>query len=106
MYLKPTGTENARKLPIVQDAWMLMQFENHELIRIHLDAGTSIENHTNDWRIVFYLLKGEGYLTVEGETQHLLPHQTIAVEAGKARFWSNKGNEELQLLAIKTRMNP
>lgn len=55
MYLKPRGTENAKKLPINQDAWML---------------------------------------------------QSIAVEAGKKRFWSNTGKLELQLLAIKTKMNP
>ena len=35
MYLNPTGTENATELPISQDAWMLLRFDNHELIRIH-----------------------------------------------------------------------
>jgi quercetin dioxygenase-like cupin family protein len=105
MYLIPTGTENAKKLPLNQDAWMLLQFENHELVRIHLEPGTSIENHINDWRIVFYLIKGEGDLTVEGKTVHLRAHQAIAVEGGKERFWSNNGKDELQLLAIKTRMN-
>ena len=106
MYLKPTGTENAKKLPLDQDAWMLFQFENLEMIRIHLDPGTSIENHINEWRIVFYLLQGEGHLTVEGETKHLTAHQSIAVEAGKERFWSNTGKDELQLLVVKTRMDP
>ncbi|MDX2431823.1 MAG: cupin domain-containing protein [Bacteroides sp.] len=106
MYLKPRGTENAKKLPIKQDAWMLLQFENHELIRIHLKPGSSMENHINDWRIVFYLLQGEGDLNVEGKTFHLATHQSIAVEAGKKRFWSNTGKLELQLLAIKTKMNP
>ena len=105
MYLSPTGTENAKKLPIDQDAWMLLQFEDHELIRIHLDPGTSIENHINDWRIVFYLLQGEGDLTVEGDCKHLEAHQSIAVQAGKERFWTNTGRDELQLLAIKTRIN-
>ncbi len=89
MYLNPTGIENAKKLSISQDAWMLLQFENH----------------INDWRIVFYLIQGEGDLTVEGETLHLKAHQAIAVEAGKERFWSNTGKDVLQLLAIKTRMN-
>ena len=105
MYMNPTGTENAEKLSIDQDAWILFQFENHEVIRIHLDQGTSIENHINEWRIVFYLLQGEGDLTVEGETKHMEAHQSIAVEPGKERFWSNTGTDELQLLAIKTRMN-
>ncbi len=106
MYLKTKGTDNAKMLPLDQDAWMLFQFENLEMIRIHLDPGTSIENHVNEWRIVFYLLQGEGHLTVEGETKHLTAHQSIAVEAGKERFWSNTGKDELQLLVVKTRMDP
>lgn len=106
MYLNPTGTDNARKLPIDQDAWMLFQFENHEVVRIHLEPGLSIENHTNDWRIVFFLLQGEGDLNLEGESFHLKAQQSIAVEAGKERFWSNTGKDELHLLAIKTKMNP
>lgn len=104
-FLKPTGTEDAKKLPIDQDAWMLFKFENLEMIRIHLEAGTAIENHINEWRIVFYLLQGEGDLNVEGEIHHLKAHQSIAVEAGKERFWSNPGGEQLQLLVIKTREN-
>jgi len=102
MYENPTDTENAIKLPIDQDAWLLLRFENHELIRIHLESGASIENHINQWRIVFYLLQGEGDLTVEGKTHHLVANQSIAVEAGRKRFWQNTGKEELQLLVIKT----
>ncbi|MCP4311316.1 MAG: cupin domain-containing protein [Bacteroidetes bacterium] len=103
MYQNPTDTENAMKLPIAQDAWMLLRFDNHELIRIHLSPGASIENHINDWRIVFYLLQGEGELNVEGRSHHMLATQSIAVEAGRERFWHNTGKEELQLLVIKTR---
>ncbi len=43
---------------------------------------------------------------VDGESFHLTAQQSIAVEAGKERFWSNTGKDELQLLAIKTRMSP
>lgn len=103
MYQNPTGIENAIKLPIDQDAWMLLRFDNHELIRIHLSPGASIENHINDWRVIFYLLQGEGELNVEGRVHHLLAHQSIAVEAGRKRFWHNTGKDELQLLAIKTK---
>ena len=103
MYQKPTDTENAIKLPIQQDAWLLLRFENHELIRIHLDPEESIDNHVNEWRIIFYLLQGEGELNVEGNVHHLKASQSIAVEAGRKRFWHNTGKEELQLLVIKTK---
>lgn len=75
------------KLPIDRETWMLLCFENH----------------SNDWRVVFCLLQGEGDLTVEGSEYPMVAHQSIAVEAGQMRFWHNTGKETLQLLAIKTR---
>lgn len=104
MYKKITDTDSAMKLPIDQDAWMMFRFSNHELIRLHLAPGRSIENHINDWRIVFYVISGEGILDVEGSTYALEKQQSIAVKAGKRRFWSNPGKKDLELLAIKTRM--
>ena len=103
MYLKSISTENATKLPIRQDAWMLFSFENHELVRLHLDPGEGMENHINDWRIVFYVLRGYGSLEVEGIEYKLEEEQSIAVQAGRQRSWTNIGNQTLELLAIKTK---
>jgi len=102
MYKKVTDTGSAMKLPLDQDAWMLFRFPNLELIRLHLSPGASIENHTNEWRIVFHVLRGKGTLDVEGSTYTLGEEQSIAVEAGKHRFWSNPGQQVLELLVIKT----
>ena len=60
MYNKPTNNENATKLPINQDAWLLFNFDKLE------------------------------------------KEQSIAVEAGLERFWSNRGDLTLELLVIKT----
>jgi len=103
MYNKITDTGSAMKLPIDQDAWMMFRFSNHEIIRLHLGPGRSIDNHINDWRIIFYVISGEGILNVDGSTYALAEQQSIAVEAGKHRFWSNPGKKDLELLAIKTR---
>jgi len=102
MYRTPTDTSNALKLPLEQDAWMIFKFDNHEVIRLDLEPGGSIKNHTNDWRIVFYVLRGEGTLNVEGINLRLGSSQAIAVEAGLRRFWHNSGNKKLELLVIKT----
>ena len=103
MYHKLTSTENATKLPIAQDAWMLFSFENHELVRLHLDPGESMENHINEWRIVFFVLRGSATLDVEGTEYKLEEEQSIAIQAGRKRFWTNKGDRPLELLAIKTK---
>lgn len=102
MYNKRAHTGSALKLPIEQDAWMLFRFHNLEIIRLHLAPGTSIENHTNHWRIVFHVLRGEGTLDVEGTIHTLGEQQSIAVEAGKESFWKNPGKQNLELLVIKT----
>ncbi len=102
MYRQPTGTGNALKLPLPQDAWMIFRFDNHEVIRLDLEPGSSIENHTNEWRIVFYVVSGAGELNVEGITHNLKAGQFIAVEAGLNRFWKNTGEKLLELLVIKT----
>ena len=103
MYNKPTNNENARKLPINQDAWLLFNFDKLEVIRLHLAPGESMENHINEWRIIFFVLSGAGSLNVEGNRYELETEQSIAVEAGLERFWSNRGDLTLELLVIKTR---
>jgi len=102
MYHKPTSTENATKLPLPQDAWMLYRFDNHELIQLHLSPGESMEKHINEWRIVFFVIRGSGLLDVEGTEYKLEEEQSIAVKPGLERFWKNSGEGNLELLAIKT----
>ena len=103
MYQNPINTENSTKLPIDQDAWLLFRFDNQEVIRLHLALGASMENHINEWRIIFFVLRGSGSLDVEGRVYELKEEQSIAVEAGKKRFWSNKGDQPLELLVMKSR---
>jgi len=103
MYSHPTNKENATKLPIEQDAWLLFGFDQLEVIRLHLAPGDSMENHINEWRIIFFVLRGRGKLDVEGKVYDLEQEQSIAIEAGKKRFWSNSGNQTLELLVMKSR---
>ena len=103
MYQNPIDTENSTKLPIVQDAWLLFRFDNQEVIRLHLAPGASMENHINEWRIIFFVIRGAGSLDVEGTVYELHEEQSIAVKSGKKRFWSNRGDQPLELLVMKSR---
>ena len=103
MYNRPTNTDNATKLPLNQDAWLLFRFDQLEVIRLHLAPGESMENHINEWRIIFFVLRGRGSLDVEGEVYDMEQGQSIAVEAGRKRSWSNRGAQTLELLVVKTR---
>jgi len=42
-------------------------------------------------------------MNIEGSTHTLVEQQSIAVEAGKERFWMNPGQQDLELLVIKTK---
>ncbi|MEN8229598.1 MAG: cupin domain-containing protein [Bacteroidota bacterium] len=103
MYQKLTETDNAQKLPIPQDAWLMFQAVDHEIIRLDLKPGERIEKHSNDWRIIFYVLEGSGQLTIEEEQISMTAHQTIAVAPDLLREWQNDGDRVLKLLVIKTR---
>ena len=103
MYNSPVDTDKAHRIPLKQDAWELFAFENLEVIRLHLESGDSMENHINDWRIVFYVLEGSGSLNVAGNVIELIGGQSIAVKAGEKRFWSNTGSCRLELLVVKTK---
>jgi len=102
MYQKVRHTENAARLALPQAAWLFYQFDNHEIIRLDLEPEEAIDNHVNEWRIVFYVLEGSGILNVEGRDFQLRSNQTIAVEAGLNRYWKNTGASSLRLLVIKT----
>jgi quercetin dioxygenase-like cupin family protein len=102
MYQTVTGIENAPRIPIDQDAWALTRFPDLEIIRLHLEPGGVMASHRNDWRIVFFVLAGEGMLEVEGAGQGVREGETIAVKAGDLRSWKNTGTGALELLVIKT----
>ena len=62
-----------------------------------------MENHINEWRIIFFVIRGAGSLDVEGTVYELREEQSIAVKAGKERFWSNRGDQPLELLVMNSR---
>ena len=102
MYHSKTDTDNSEKLPLPQDAWLLFQFDNHEVIRLDLKPGEGIDAHANPWRILFYVLQGEGSLTIHKEQTILKTNQSIAVKANVVRSWLNTGNQVLKLLVDVT----
>jgi quercetin dioxygenase-like cupin family protein len=103
MYNTKVETGIAHKLPIPQDAWLMYQADHHEIIRLDLKPGEGIEKHFNPWRIVFFVLEGEGTLNVEDESFSMRAEDMMAVQPGLERAWFNEGDQLLKLLVIKTR---
>jgi quercetin dioxygenase-like cupin family protein len=81
----------------------MFSFDNHEVVRLDMEPGESMDNHTNDWRVIIYVLQGEGIINVEGTEHSLLSHQAIAVAPHVQRFLRNTGEVTLKILVNKTR---
>ena len=102
MYHKSTIIENATKLTIAQDAWLLLKFKNPELIRLYQAPGETMENHIHELRPLFFVLRGSGTLEMEGELFQMEAKQSIAVKSGRERLRKNTGDAAMEILAIKT----
>ena len=92
---------NSEKLGVEFDAWKLMELENTAIIRINMKAGHSVAEHVNEKTVVFYVLRGEGKLTIDGQSFHPVEGDSIKVEKGKMRSWTVLGNAALELLVVK-----
>ena len=106
MYHKAIDTGAAEKLPLSSEAWKMFSFDNHGVRRLDMNTGYSMENHTNDWRVITYVREGAGILNIEGVKQPLTAHQAVAVAPGVNRFLSNTGEVTLKLLVNKTKEAP
>jgi quercetin dioxygenase-like cupin family protein len=102
LYHQAINTEVAEKLPLSREAWKMFSFDNHEVIRLDMEPGDSMENHSNDQRVIIYVLEGMGILNIDGTEHPLKAHQAIAVEPGVDRYLNNTGDITLKLLVNKT----
>jgi quercetin dioxygenase-like cupin family protein len=102
LYHQTIDTDAAEKLPLSREAWKMFSFDNHEVLRLDMEPGDSMENHTNDWRVIIYVLEGTGILNIDGTEHPLKAHQAIAVEPGVDRYLNNTGDVTLKLLVNKT----
>jgi quercetin dioxygenase-like cupin family protein len=98
--MKVVTLSEAEKIPGL-NSWKMFTCERTELIHLVLGPDEILPLHSNPFDVIFYVLKGSGLLTVEGESSTLRIHDTVDVPAGKQREWKNQGKEELKLLVIK-----
>ncbi|MEA3317050.1 MAG: hypothetical protein U9R54_03755 [Bacteroidota bacterium] len=60
-----------------------------------------VKMHKNPFDIVFYVLKGDGFLTCEGESHVYFSFVAIEVKTEEMRAWKNESNEDFELIVIK-----
>lgn len=65
-----------------------------------LDKGRKIESHTDPMEEIYFVIMGEGEMSVGNETRHVIPGDAIWIPAGEAHALENKGEELLFLIVI------
>ena len=73
----------------------------HKVMRIRLEAGSSIGMHTHQGACEMYIvLSGKGRIIYEGETYTILPGQAHYCPEGKQHTLINDGPEDLVIFAV------
>ena len=89
------------KADVAFDAWKIHTGDRTEIVRVRLAPGELIDHHVNQVTVYFYVLEGEGELTVGEEELQMTKDDSIRVEQGLNRKWENTGELPLEILVIK-----
>lgn len=74
---------------------------NHSLARIIIPPGKSSSSHYHKIsQETYFILKGEGSMTINNQDFTLLPGQACWIEAGEVHQIKNNGETELVFIAI------
>lgn len=91
----------AEKVPFDLDGRIMFSSEKVEMIHLTLFPGDELVPHSNPFDVVFYVLEGEGILTLGDEMMIMNENQTIDVAKDLQRGWRNVSDEILRLLVVK-----
>jgi quercetin dioxygenase-like cupin family protein len=97
--------ESAPKVPVPFDARIMHGTGPVEVIHILLQPGEGVPPHDNPFDVLFYVLEGEGELTIENRARHVAADSLIAISTGTLRGWKNTGTDPVRLLVIKLMEN-
>ncbi len=99
--MKVQDWQAAPKVPFNLDGRIMYSESPVELVHLKLATGESLEMHKNPFDVIFYILKGEGILTVEEETRTFSGFVSIEVKATEMRAWKNNSDTDFEILVIK-----
>jgi quercetin dioxygenase-like cupin family protein len=65
-----------------------------------LDKGKTIESHIDPMEEIYFIMTGEGEMTVGEETRHVVPGDAIWIPTGTPHALANSKNKEMFILVI------
>jgi len=66
----------------------------------NLDSGKMIEAHVDPMEEIYFVMSGEGEMTVGDESRHVVPGDAVWVPAGESHSLLNTGNKALFILVV------
>ena len=66
----------------------------------NLSSGKTIESHKDPMEEIYFVLSGEGKMTVDEETRHVSPGDATWIPAGSAHGLTNDSQDNLLILVV------
>ena len=85
----------------VVSGYALAQCNNRKLAHLTIVPGGEIKPHVVPLHATFYVVSGNGMVTINDQKTQAGTGDVIDVQAGANRGWLNNGTEPLVLIAIK-----
>ncbi len=73
---------------------------NYSLAHATVNIGEKTLDHILSVSEVYYILKGEGVMHIDGKTQEIRENDTVYIPPNSVQSIENKGNTELSFLCI------
>jgi mannose-6-phosphate isomerase-like protein (cupin superfamily) len=65
-----------------------------------LAPGKRLEAHTDPMEEIYFIMNGEGEMTLDDETQHVVPGDAIWIPTGSRHSLSNTGRDDCIILVV------
>jgi len=66
----------------------------------NLERGKTIESHKDPMEEIYFVLSGEGEMSVDEETRHVRPGDATWIPAGSAHSLTNSSKQNLLILVV------
>ena len=66
----------------------------------NLEKGKTIESHRDPMEEIYFVLSGEGEMSVDEETRHVRPGDATWIPAGLAHSLTNSSEKDLLILVV------
>lgn len=81
--------------------YLLAETDHHDLVELSIVKGGTVPAHALPIDVTFYVIAGEGEITIANEKINASKGDVITVPKNLERSWSNNHSEPLKLLVIK-----